>query len=131
MCWALQIFSNFFCALKGLLPSRHWCSNHQQQPIAQMQLPNNHFIQAMSLMEGEDSCLKLQYSAMRTLLTMPEERMPLSLAGFRFAKTSTFLPSISSSGTNFTSPDTICQHNTPYIIQVTLTTAATKDFHTM
>ena len=34
--------------------------------------------------------------------------MPRSLAGFRFARTSTRRPSISSTGTNLTRPETIC-----------------------
>ena len=34
--------------------------------------------------------------------------MPLSFAGFRLASTSTLRPCICSTGTNFTSPDTIC-----------------------
>ena len=40
--------------------------------------------------------------------TIPEETMPLSFAGLRFASTSTLRPCICSSGTNFTRPDTIC-----------------------
>ncbi len=35
--------------------------------------------------------------------------MPLSFAGLRFASTSTLRPCICSTGTNLTSPDTICR----------------------
>lgn len=40
--------------------------------------------------------------------TMPEESTPRSFAGFKFARTSTLRPCISSLGTNLTRPDTIC-----------------------
>lgn len=75
----------------------------------------NHHWRSPSDNEFEDRC-KLATSQ-DDGLTMPDDKMPLSFAGFRFASTSTRLFSISSSGTNATRPDTICR-NAPCFIDL-------------